>query len=162
MNSSCKNWWNIVKQISGIKGSDMSIPLIIHNDNLIFDDTEKANLFNITFSKQSEIDDSNSNLHNLSHVTNQISVINFCENEVEDVLKVINSTKASGPDFINHRLLKDATPIIKYPFCKLFNLSLLVASYPCQWRRANITPASKNNKQNDVKSYRPIFLLSVI
>jgi hypothetical protein len=126
MNSSCKNWWNIVKQISVIKGSDMSIPLIIHNDNLISDDTEKANLFNITFSKQSEIDDSNSNLHNLSHVTNQINVINFCENEVEDALKVINPTKVSGPDFINHRLLKDATPIIK-----LFNFPLLVASYPC-------------------------------
>jgi hypothetical protein len=86
MNSSCKNWWNIVKQISGIKGSDMSIPLIIHNDNLLFDDTEKADLFNITFSKQSEIDDSNSNLHNLSHVTNQISVINFCENEVTNLV----------------------------------------------------------------------------
>ena len=58
MNSSCKNWWNIVKQISGIKGSDMSIPPILHNDNLIFDDIERANLFNIYFSKQSEIDDS--------------------------------------------------------------------------------------------------------
>jgi hypothetical protein len=49
MNSSCKNWWNIVKKISGIKGSDMSIPPILHNDNLIFDDTERANLFNIYF-----------------------------------------------------------------------------------------------------------------
>jgi hypothetical protein len=58
MNSSCKNWWNTVKQISGIKGSDMSIPPILHNDNLIFDDIERANLFNIYFSKQSEIDDS--------------------------------------------------------------------------------------------------------
>jgi hypothetical protein len=47
MNSSCKIWWNIVKQISGIKGSDMSIPPILHNDNLIFDDIERANLFNI-------------------------------------------------------------------------------------------------------------------
>jgi hypothetical protein len=24
--NNCKNWWNIVKQISGIKGSDMNIP----------------------------------------------------------------------------------------------------------------------------------------
>ena len=47
MNSSCKNWWNIVKQISDINGSDMSIPPILHNDNLIFDDIERANLFNI-------------------------------------------------------------------------------------------------------------------
>ena len=92
------------------------------------------------------------------HIINQISVIKFCENEVEDGLKVINPS----PDFINHRLLKEAAPIIKYPLCKLFNFSLLVASYPCQWRRTNITPVSKNIKQNDVQSYRPISLLSVI
>jgi hypothetical protein len=36
---------------------------------------------------------------------------------------VINPTKASGPDLINPRLLKEAAPIIKYPLCKLFNLS---------------------------------------
>jgi hypothetical protein len=47
MNSSCKIWWNIVKQISGIKGSDMNIPPILHNDNLMFDDIEIANVFNI-------------------------------------------------------------------------------------------------------------------
>jgi hypothetical protein len=49
MNSSCKNWGNIAKQISGIEGSDMSIPPILHNDSLIFDDIERANLFNIYF-----------------------------------------------------------------------------------------------------------------
>jgi hypothetical protein len=151
MISSCNNWWNIVKQISGIKGYDMSILPILHNDNLIFDDIERANLFNIYFSKQSEIDDSNNNIPNLSHVTNQISEIKSCENEVEDVLIVINPTKAYGPDLINPRLLKEAAPIIKHPLCKLFNLSLRVASYPSQWKRANITPVFKNNKQNDVK-----------
>jgi hypothetical protein len=58
--------------------------------------------------------------------------------------------------------LKEAAPIIKYPLCKLFNLSLQVGSYPSQWKIANITPVFKNNKQNDVKNYRPISLLSVI
>jgi hypothetical protein len=42
---------------------------------------------------------------------------------------------------INPRLLlKEAAPIIKYPLATFFNLSLLVASYPSQWKRANITP----------------------
>ena len=81
---------------------------------------------------------------------------------IYNVLKVINPTKVSGPDLINPRLLKEAAPIIKHPFCKLFYLSLRVASYPCQWKRANIAPVLKNNKQNDVKNYRPISLLSVI
>jgi hypothetical protein len=68
----------------------MSIPPILHNDKLIFDDIDRTNLFNIYFSKQSEIDDSNSNtcIPNLSHVTNQISEIKLCENEVKDILKV--------------------------------------------------------------------------
>ena len=70
----------------------------------------------------------NSSIPDLSHVTNQISEIKLCENEVEDVLKVINPTKVSGPDLINPRLLKEAAPIIKYPLCKLFNLSLRVKS----------------------------------
>ena len=47
MNSSCKYWWNIVKQISGIKGSGLSIPSILYNANLIFHDIERASLFNI-------------------------------------------------------------------------------------------------------------------
>jgi hypothetical protein len=93
----------------------MSIPPIFHNDNWIFYDIEKANLFNRYFSKQSEIDDSNSNNPNLSHATNQISEIKLCENEVEDILKVINPTKAFGPDLINPRLLKEAAPIIIHP-----------------------------------------------
>jgi hypothetical protein len=66
---------------------------------------------------------------------------------------VINPTKAYGPDLINPRLLKEAVPIIKHPLCKLFNLALRVASYPSQWKRANITPVFKNKKQNDVNNY---------
>jgi len=61
-----------------------------------------------------------------------MSEIDLFENEVEDILKVINPAKASGPDLINPRLLKEAAPIIKYPLCNLFNLSLLVAFYQCQ------------------------------
>jgi hypothetical protein len=44
-----------------------------------------------------------------------ISEIKLCEHEVEDVLKVLNPTKASGPDLINPRLLlKEAAPIIGF------------------------------------------------
>ena len=46
--------------------------------------------------------------------------------------------------------------------CKLFNLSLEKATYPSQWKRANVTPVFKNGKPNEVKNYRPISLLSVI
>ena len=84
------------------------------------------------------------------------------EEEVEDVLKIINPSKVSGPDLINPRLLKEASSILKNPLCKLFNMSLQQAMFPRQWKRANVSPVFKNNKPNEVKNYRPISLLSVI
>jgi hypothetical protein len=75
---------------------------------------------------------------------------------------VINPTKASGPDLINLRVLTEAAPIINHPLCNLSNLSLRVASYPNQWKSANITPVFNSNKQNDVNNNRPISLLSAI
>jgi hypothetical protein len=67
---------------------------------------------------------------------------------------VINPTKASGSDLINPRLLKEAASIIKHPLYKLFNLSLRVASYPSQWKKANITPVFTATRS--FKTYRGI------
>ncbi|VDI64806.1 Hypothetical predicted protein [Mytilus galloprovincialis] len=48
MNSSpsTTNWWKTVKQISGLKANDASVPPLMVNNNLIFDEIEKANEFN--------------------------------------------------------------------------------------------------------------------
>ncbi|CAC5370554.1 unnamed protein product [Mytilus coruscus] len=91
-----------------------------------------------------------------------INEIELNETEVEDILSIINPSKASGPDLINPKLLKEASAILKSPLCKLFNLSLRSAVFPHQWKRANVSPVFKSNKPNDVKNYRSISLLSVI
>jgi hypothetical protein len=49
--------------------------------------------------------------------------------EVEDILKILDTSKATGPDCINSRLLREAAPILKYPLCKLFNISLSFSYY---------------------------------
>jgi hypothetical protein len=64
--------------------------------------------------------------------------------------------------YLNLRVLTEASPIINHPLCNLSNLSLRVAFYPNQWKRANITPVFNSNKQNDVNNNRPISLLSAI
>ena len=111
---------------------------------------------------QSYVDDSNTDLPELGQVNSEINHINLCEDEVEDMVKIIDSTKASGPDLVNPRLLKEGATILKCPLCKLFNFSLDKAIYPSQWKKANVTPVFKNSKPNEVKNYRPISLLSVI
>jgi hypothetical protein len=64
-------------------------------------------------------------------------------NPVEDILKILDTSKATGPDCINPRLLREAAPILKYPLCKLFNISLSLSSFPSEWKLANVTPVFK-------------------
>jgi hypothetical protein len=46
---------------------------------------------------------------------------------VEDILKILDTSKAIGPDLLNPRLFKEAAYILKYPLCTLFNLSLTLS-----------------------------------
>ena len=70
----------------------------------------------------------------------QLNNLVLCESEVEDILSTLNPSKSSGPDLISPRLLKASAGILKYPLCKLFNLSLEKTTYPSQWKKANVTP----------------------
>jgi hypothetical protein len=110
-----KNWWTLVKSLTGNNECSRTIPPIEHNGNLVFDDIDKSELFN------------KFNLTELQ--TDRLRQILITEKEVEDILKIVDSSKATGPDCINPRLLREAAPILKYPLCKLFNISLSLSSF---------------------------------
>ena len=84
----------------------------------------------IFFAMQTELDDSNAVLPNFIEPEHRLTDITIDEGEVEDALKILNSSKASGPDLINPRLLKEGTSQLKYPIWKLFDLSLTSAIFP--------------------------------
>ena len=125
INPSHKSWWKLCGQISGIKRTTRGIPpLLKKNDTLIYNDTEKADEFNNFFVLQTFFDESNNSFpypvqshHSLNNITITVS-------DVDDVLKLLNISKVSGPDLINPRLLKAGVMELKAPLCKLFNLSL--------------------------------------
>ena len=84
------------------------------------------------------------------------------ETDVDDILKTVDTSKATGPDMLNPRLLKEASSILKYPLCKLFNLSLSTSIFPTESKFANVTPVFKKDSPCNVKNYRPISLISII
>lgn len=136
---------------------------MLKGDCLLYNENDKANEFNMFFSAQSNIDETNANLPNGQvHIQNTLSEISLRETEIEDVLSILNPSKASGPDLISPRLLKEAAKILSKPLCKLFNKSLQKSVFPSQWKKAHVTPVFKNGKPNDVKNYRPISLLCII
>ena len=68
-------------------------------------------------------------------------------------------TKASGPDGITARLLKDAAPVIAKPITYLVNLTISTGLIPAEWKDARVTRIFKSGARKDVNNYRPISVL---
>ena len=74
-------------------------------------------------------------------------------------LSGLKVTKASGPDGITARRLKDAAQVIAKPITYLVNLTISTGLIPTEWKDARVTPIFKSGARNDVNNYRPISVL---
>ena len=74
----------------------------------------------------------------------------------------LQNGKASGPDLINNRILKETADEISTPLCTMFNLSVSSGQFPSIWKEANVTPIFKKDDPSLVSKYRPISLLSTV
>ncbi|CAC5390766.1 unnamed protein product [Mytilus coruscus] len=91
-----KNWSEMVKSLFGRQHKE--IPLLKVNDEIIDDREKMADIFNVYFSDQSNIDDSNVQLPDLEKFTSELSTIEITEKDVEDILLNLDTSKAIGPD----------------------------------------------------------------
>ncbi len=73
----------------------------------------------------------------------------------------IDTSKASGPDELPGRLLKEGAQWIASPLSKLFSLSLAQGKLPQDWTSANITPIFKKGNKHSVSNYRPVSLTCI-
>ena len=173
--SGSKNWWNLVKRLLGSSKSrsisplqtdyDLicAIPPLQTDDDLICDNFAKCELINDFFSEQSNLDDSNSTVPEpIDPLYDKLTQLHITETDIEDVLQLLDTTKATAPDLINPRLIREGASILKLPLCLLFNLSLSTCRFPTQWKLANVTPVFKKDNQSKVNNYRPISLISVL
>ena len=160
--SSPKKWWNIAKHFLGFK-KNSSIPPIKDGDNEHYSNADKATVFNDFFLSHSSLDVSNAELPNQFYYTNnRLNTINILESEVSDILKSLDTSKATGPDLISPKLLKEAGVSIVPCLTRLLNRSLSKCHYPSEWKRANVTPLHKKSDKNIMNNYRPISLLSCV
>ena len=82
----------------------------------------------------------------------------------EGVLKLLNNLnhhKASGPDNIPTRLLKEGATELSPIFTLLFNSTLHQGQIPTPWKQAHVAPVHKKNNRHDPANFRPISLTSV-
>ena len=83
------------------------------------------------------------------------------KNGVLKLLKGLNSSKASGPDALHSRVLKELATEIGPAFAHLFQQSIDTGEIPKEWSLANICPIFKKSDRSLVCNYRPFSLTCV-
>ena len=101
-------FWKSIKNIISHK-SDFGIPPIKHDDIYITDDKEKCELFNKYFADQCRLEDRVHNhslpdFHVLTDTTLDIPVVT--ESQILNILRKLQSNKATGPDGIGNFILQ--------------------------------------------------------
>ena len=77
------------------------------------------------------------------------------------LLANIKTHKASGPDKISNRVLKELHAQLAPPMTALFNQSLTTGSIPTDWSNALITPVYKKGNVHIAANYCPVSLTCV-
>ena len=94
-------------------------------------------MLNHYFASQTQVDDSNKALPYLEPSPYTLESITISRQDVEDVLQHLNVSKASGPDLISTRLLKEGANVLALPYS---NRSLEQGYFPNSWKEANVLP----------------------
>ena len=118
-----KVWWGTMKTMLG-KGRDTSYLSLSVNNKTIIDSDGKATEFNNFFLSHSNIDLTNAQLPADQNFPTTFNKITATVNDVHDLLKALDTSKATGPDGISPKLLHEAGITIVPSLTKLINLSL--------------------------------------
>ena len=156
-----KDWWSTLKHFISPNIKTTIPPLEV--DNYIYtDERDKANVLNHFFRSQTILDETNATLPDQEpHADrSQLSSIVLSPVEVESILKTLTVGKASGPNALNNRVLREISSERSSPFCSLFNQSLHTGIMPISYKEAYVCPVPKTGDLSTVSNYRPISLLN--
>jgi len=159
-----KRWWSTVNKVLGKAGDDSIPPVKDPNSNSYFTTSKtKADAFNSYFLSHTKLNSSGSDLGQVVDSHNLVlNFVNVSENEVLDQIKALALNKATGPDNISVRILKEAGSAIVPSLTKLINMSLQHCEMPLTWKKANVIPLFKKGEKDTLSNYRPISILSVV
>ena len=91
----------------------------------------------------------------------KIGDIHVTQQGVNKLLKDLKVHKASGPDKIPNRVLKELAEEIAPILTTIFNQSLSSGTTPTDWKNALITPVYKKGNVHMASNYRPVSLTCV-
>ena len=157
-----KCFWSLSKKIFTNSCNSSFTSLIRPDGSIACSPTDKANLFGSYFSANSSLSDSNAPDPPTQPLSNPIPSIIISARKVRRVFRSLKTKKASGPDGIPPRFLKEFADELATVLCRLFHLIFISCTYPSSWKHALVQPVPKKGDRSNPSNYRPIALTSTV
>ena len=157
-NEKAKKLWSFVKSL---KNDAFGINTLRENGILKTDTIDKANIcyrqFQSAFTRES---DAEIPFKGTSPFT-PMGEITVDHNGVLKLFNNLKINKASGPDGLSARVLKECSSEIAPILALIYNESLAQGTVPDDWRQANVAPIFKKGEKYDAANYRPVSLTCI-
>ena len=157
-------FWKLAKSLMGNSSANVIPPIQDANNQLLVGPKAKANAFNRYFASQCDLPPSSKTvaipgIDSLSNIECSINSVIFDVVDVYKILLGLKVGKATGPDHIGNRILKNCAVSLANPLTDLYRECLDTATYPNCWKMSNIIPVHKKDNRQNINNYRPISLL---
>ena len=87
--------------------------------------------------------------------------MHFSTHGIKKQFENIQPDKASGPDMIPAKVLKDTASELASVLALILQQSYDTGTLPTTWKDANVTPIYKSGPRTDPRNYRPVSLTSL-
>ena len=140
-----------------------AMPPLFNGPEVLYSASDKSKFFAKIFSKNSNLDDLSISLPVFPCRTNlELHSISVTPNMVKKVVTNLDSSKASGPDYIPVAVLKNSGSDLSQTLAELFNMCLKESCFPDCWKVSSVVPVFKNVVERFIaKNYHPVSLLSM-
>ena len=161
-----KAWWSCIKQAGG-NNRRSDVPLLTDNQGKEHvTSKEKAECFGSFFAKKCSLGDNDLSPNQVPPLPPwtgpRLTSIHFRQANVRRRLSQLDPSKATGPDAIPARVLKECAAELALPVTKLFTLCFITGTQPTLWKIANVVPVHKRDSKSKLKNYRPVSLLCIL
>ena len=145
-----KQFWKTVKLVNK---QQETIPVLSQDNTNAITDEEKSNMLNSYFSKCWN--------HSEPPLTDPLECNYeetcpdhlFCTTqEIVQLIKGLDVSKANGPDGISARMLKATSESIAPSLTNLFNLSIAKDHFPKLWKATRVVPIHKSINSTEVQN----------
>ena len=153
-----KSFWSFIRSK---RQENTTISSLKDGSKVIFSAKGKATAFNNTFKSVFTCEDRD-NMPDLGDpVVPPMDCITVTPDGVLKLMQEIKIRKATGPDMIPARILKDYATELAPILTFIFQQSLDSGCVPSDWRVANIVPIYKKGDKSIPSNYRPVSITSI-